>query len=100
MLYNVHTTFLDDIIIHVLTSGEMGMLYVDPLHRGKGLAKAAVGLLASKLVKRRKPIFCFAKTDASIKIHLACGFRIRDEWSYQCATFLPPGTNVQGAIEL
>ena len=57
-------------------TGCMGMLYVLPEHRGKGLAQYAVYKLSKKLLQQGRPAFCFVEqsNNASKRLHEKCGF--------------------------
>ena len=65
------------LVAHMLEreTGFLGLLYVDPKHRRKGLGKLVVSELAHKIKKYREIVYVHAANEASRKLHTICGFR-------------------------
>ena len=53
----------------------LGLLYVDPKYRRKGLGKLVVSELAHKIKKSRETVYVHTGNEASQKLHTICGFR-------------------------
>ena len=56
--------------------GCVGMLYVMPEHRGKGLAQYVIYKLGKALMGKGKKVYCFIadNNNASKRLHEKCGF--------------------------
>ena len=53
----------------------LGMLYVDPKHRRKGLGQLAVSELAHKIKKSEESVHVYIDNEISYRLHVRCGFR-------------------------
>ena len=56
-------------------NGLLGILYVDPKHRRKGLGQLTVSELAHNIKKTRESVCVYANNEASYRLHVSCGFR-------------------------
>ena len=67
----------NDLAAHMIQQEDrlLGMLYVDPKHRRKGLGQLAVSELAHKIKKTIESVYVFTDNEASYKLHERCGFR-------------------------
>ena len=66
----------NDLAAHMIEQedGALGMLYVDPKHRRKGLGQLAMSELAHKIKKTEESVFVFINNEASYRLHVRCGF--------------------------
>ena len=55
-------------------NGSLGMLYVDPKYRRKGLGQLTVSELAHKIKKMKKIVYVYTDNEASFRLHVRCGF--------------------------
>jgi ribosomal protein S18 acetylase RimI-like enzyme len=57
--------------------GSMGMLYVDPSHRKRGLAKYVITEMARKMIEERgyAYVFVVGNNQVSYELHQKCGFK-------------------------
>ncbi len=58
--------------------GSLGMLYVNPEHRRKGLAKSVLSSQVNKVMKTGEPVFCHIVKDntTSFQLHKDAGFNV------------------------
>ena len=68
-------------------NGLLGMLYVDPKNRRKGLGQLAVSELAHKIKKSEESVYVYTDNKASYRLHVRCGFKKVAE--YQVYEFHP-----------
>ena len=72
----IHTVD-NDLAAHMIEQedGLLGMLYVDPKHRRKGLGQLAVSELAHKTKKTGESVNVCTDNEASYRLNVKCGFR-------------------------
>lgn len=64
--------------------GEVSAVCTHPSHRGRGLARGLMSVVASRIVARGETpwLHTFADNEGAIKLYEALGFRIREEVTY------------------
>jgi len=77
----VHSSFMSDKV------GNVGCVFVEEAHRGRGIAKAVVSAVAGELLAAgRVPVYgCFADNTGSVRTAQRAGFAMR---GYNCRIFV------------